>query len=143
MTKFMILKSMNITETICLGKVFPETLCLGKMIPWCSYRETQRQRISLRVDVQFQACTKETDSAMAKAGKAIEINILVSECEICHPFLPSQGKQQIIPGTSATGPMTDVGSDLFQIGNNHYLMLVDRYSNFPFEEKLTKLSNTA
>jgi hypothetical protein len=72
-----------------------------------------------------------------------EINILISECEICRPFLPSQGKQQIIPGTSATGPMTDVGSDLFQIGHNHYLVLVDRYSNFPFVERLTKLSSNA
>ena len=76
-------------------------------------------------------------------GMTSDINMLVSECEICRPFLPSEGKQQIIPGTSATGPMTDVGSDLFQIGHNHYLVLVDHYSNFPFVEKLTKLSSTA
>ena len=72
-----------------------------------------------------------------------EINALVHNCEICRPFLPSQGKQQIIPGTTATGPMTDVGTDLFQIGHNHYLVLVDRYSGFPFVEKLTKLSTIA
>ena len=69
-----------------------------------------------------------------------EINLLVQNCDICRPFLPSQGKQQIIPGTTATGPMTDVGTDLFQIDHNHYLVLVDRYSGFPFAEKLTKLS---
>ena len=39
--------------------------------------------------------------------------------------------------------MTDVGSDLFQIGHNYYIVLIDRYSNFPFVEKLTKLSTTA
>ena len=72
-----------------------------------------------------------------------EINALVHNCEICRPFLPSQGKQQIIPGTTATGPMTDVGTALFQIGHNHYLVLVDRYSGFPFVEKLTKLSTIA
>ena len=39
--------------------------------------------------------------------------------------------------------MTDVGTDLFQIGHNHYLVLVYRYSGFPFVEKLTKLSTAA
>jgi hypothetical protein len=39
--------------------------------------------------------------------------------------------------------MTDVGTDLFQIGHNYYLVLVDRYSGFPFVEKLTKLSTAA
>ena len=72
-----------------------------------------------------------------------EVNLLVQNCDICRPFLPSQGKQKIIPGTTATGPMTDVGTDLFQIGHNHYLVLVDRYSGFPFVEKLNKLSTSA
>jgi hypothetical protein len=72
-----------------------------------------------------------------------QISILVSQCEICRPFLPSQGKEPIISGNSATGPMTDVGSDLFQIGHNYYIVMIDRYSYFPFVEKLTKLSSTA
>ena len=76
-------------------------------------------------------------------GLSSDINILVHDCEDCRPFLPSQAKEPIISGTSATGPMTDVGSDLFQIGHNHYLVLVDRYSYFPFVEKLTKLSSAA
>ena len=76
-------------------------------------------------------------------GMSSEINLLVQNCDTCRPFLPSQGKQQIISGTTATGPMTDVGTDLFQIGHNHYLVLVYRYSGFPFVEKLTKLSTAA
>ena len=76
-------------------------------------------------------------------GMSSEINLLVHECEICRPFLPSQGKEPIISGNSATGPMTDVGSDLFQIGHNYYIVMIDRYSYFPFVEKLTKLSSTA
>ena len=43
----------------------------------------------------------------------------------------------------STGPMTDVGSDLFQIGHNYYLVMVDRYSGCPFVEKLSKLSTSA
>ena len=76
-------------------------------------------------------------------GMSSEINMLVQDCELCRPFLPSQGKEPIIPGISATGPMTDVGTDLFQIGHNHYIVMMDRYSGFPFVEKLTKLSTSA
>ena len=71
-----------------------------------------------------------------------EIKLLVQNCEICRPFLPSQSQEPIIAGTSATGPMTDIGSDLFQIGHNHYLVMVDRYSGFPFVEKLKSLTTS-
>ena len=59
-------------------------------------------------------------------GMASDVHLLVHKCEICRPFLPSQGREPIIPGTTATGPMTDVGTDLFQISPNHYLVMVDR-----------------
>ena len=76
-------------------------------------------------------------------GMSSEIKIMVQDCDICRPFLPSQAQQPIISGTSATGPMTDVGSDLFQIGRNYYIVMVDRYSGCPFVEKLSKLSTPA
>ena len=74
---------------------------------------------------------------------ATEIKALVHGCETCRPFLASQPNQPLIAGTTATGPMTDVGSDLFQIGHNYYLVMVDRYSGCPFVEKLSKLSTSA
>ena len=76
-------------------------------------------------------------------GMTSDINLLVHACETCRPFLPSQGKEPVISGTTATGPMTDVGTDLFQIGHNHYIVMIDRYSNFPFVQRLTKLSTAA
>ena len=76
-------------------------------------------------------------------GMSSEIKIMIQDCDTCKPFLPSQAQEPIIAGTSATGPMTDVGSDLFQIGKNHYIVMVDRYSGFPFVEKLSKLSTQA
>ena len=75
-------------------------------------------------------------------GMSSEIKLMVQNCDICRPFLPSQTQEPIIPGTTATGPMTDVGSDLFQIGHNHYLVMVDRYSGFPFVEKLKSLKTS-
>ena len=75
-------------------------------------------------------------------GMSSDIKILVQNCDTCRPFLPSQSQEPIIAGTSATGPMTDLGSDLFQIGHNHYLVMVDRYSGFPFVEKLKSLTTS-
>ena len=76
-------------------------------------------------------------------GMATEIKEVVSTCDVCKPYLASQAQEPIIAGTSATGPMTDLGSDLFQIGHNYYLVIVDRYSGFPFVDKLTSLSTSA
>ena len=76
-------------------------------------------------------------------GMSTEIKLMVQNCEACRPFLPSQSQEPIIPGTTATGPMTDVGSDLFQIGHNHYLVMVDRYSGFPFVAKLKSLTSSS
>ena len=76
-------------------------------------------------------------------GMSSDVKNLVHNCDICRPFLPSHAQEPIIAGTSATGPMTDMGSDLFQIGHNHYIVMVDRYSGFPFVEKLNSLSTSA
>ena len=40
-------------------------------------------------------------------------------------------------------PMSDVGVDLFEAAGRHYLIMVDRYSGFPFIHKLNSLSTTA
>ena len=106
------------------------------------------QRKGLLNDIHAAHCGMNKTQWRAKdlyfwKGMSSEINMLVQDCELCRPFLPSQGKEPIIPGISATGPMTDVGTDLFQIGHNHYIVMMDRYSGFPFVEKLTKLSTSA
>ena len=106
------------------------------------------QRKSLLENLHAAHCGMDKTILRAKdlyfwRGMASEVKSLVHGCEVCRPFLASQPQQPLIAGTSATGPMTDVGSDLFQIGNNHYLVMVDRYSGCPFVEKLAKLSTSA
>ena len=91
------------------------------------------QRKGLLNDIHAAHCGMNKTQWRAKdlyfwKGMSSEINMLVQDCELCRPFLPSQGKEPIIPGISATGPMTDVGTDLFQIGHNHYIVMMDRYS---------------
>ena len=61
-------------------------------------------------------------------GMSSEIRPLIQDCDTCCPFLPSQPQENIMLGIYATGLMIDVGYKLFQIGHNHYIVMMDRYS---------------
>ena len=76
-------------------------------------------------------------------GLNMDIKNIVDACDACKHYLPSQPREPLIPTLSATSPMSDVGVDLFQIGHNHYLTMVDRYSGFPWCAKLHSLTSTA
>ena len=77
-------------------------------------------------------------------GMASEIKAMVHECTICRPFLNSRPQEELIPGINARSPMDELGSDLFQIGKNYYIVVVDRFSGFPVTvERLTSLDTKA
>ena len=45
--------------------------------------------------------------------------------------------------TTAEYPMQKLSMDLFQAGGQHYLIIVDRFSGYPFLARLSKLATTA
>ena len=61
---------------------------------------------------------------------------IVKECGKCQYLLPSHPMQPVKVNTKASYPMSDVATDLFQIGSNDYIALVDRYSGWPMCAKL-------
>ena len=68
-----------------------------------------------------------------------DIEMAVARCTACAEMLPSQPSEPEAIEL-ATEPMDAVGLDLFQIGTDHYLVMVDRYSGYPFVKKLTRLA---
>ena len=68
------------------------------------------------------------------------IEQITHECPECRRLLPSQQKEPVKGDFSAQFPMSDVSSDLFSIGQNFYLVLVDRYSGYPFCAKLKNIT---
>ena len=68
------------------------------------------------------------------------IDQITHECAECRRLLPSQQKEPVKGDFSAQFPMSDVSSDLFSIGQSYYLVLVDRYSGFPFCAKLKNIT---
>lgn len=76
-------------------------------------------------------------------GLSVELKNLIDCCEPCQRLRPSQGAEPLQLYPPAAAPMTDVSIDLFEAKSGHYLVMVDRFSGFPFVVKLKALHTAA
>ena len=79
-------------------------------------------------------------------GYSNDIRNMVKNCDECQKLQASQPREPIEQEgqlTCYSFPMCEVGVDLFQHQGHHYLVMVDRYSGYPFCSKLTKLDTEA
>ena len=68
---------------------------------------------------------------------------MVKACRECQTFQPSQQNQPLTQ-TSADYPMQKVSADFFQIeGGGHFLVMVDRYSGYPFVDQMRTTTTAA
>ena len=75
-------------------------------------------------------------------GMSNDIKKLVEDCRACQEIRPSQPQEPLI-WTEAKYPMEQVGIDLFECQGNHYMVMIDRKSGFPFAKKLSALTTKA
>lgn len=75
-------------------------------------------------------------------GMANEIKIAIAGCSACVELLPSQTTEPIQQEV-ASYQMEKVSTDLFEIDGHHFLLLVDRFSGYPFVARLKSLTTTA
>ena len=75
-------------------------------------------------------------------GMNADIKNLVESCTACQEIRPSQPQEPIQFGLSEE-PMDQVGVDLLQAKGHHYLVMVDRYSGFPFAKEMKSLNTKA
>ena len=73
-------------------------------------------------------------------GMKNNIRQVVDSCIKCQLHRPKLPNDALIP-TIASMPMEMTSADLFQVDQAHYLLLVDRYSGFPFISKLSSLTS--
>ena len=74
-----------------------------------------------------------------------DVKQMVADCTACHSHLPGQPNQPApvqLP-SDAIRPMTHVGTDLFQLGAQHWLLLVDRFSGYAWPWQLRSLTTSA
>jgi hypothetical protein len=73
------------------------------------------------------------------AGIADRIN----GCQSCTEALPSKPAAPLTEPPATSQPMEAVGADLFAAGGKNYLVMVDRFSGFPFVHKMTKTDSAS
>ena len=62
-----------------------------------------------------------------------QITDYISQCSVCNTYRPEQCKEPLMPHAVPDRPWAKVGADLFELQGQHYLLLVDYYSNNFFE----------
>ena len=75
-------------------------------------------------------CKQRARDVIFWPGLNKQIEEVVSKCETCLAHRNKQQKEPMIIHPLPMLPWNKVGTDLFEIGNDHYLILVDYYSNF-------------
>ena len=74
-------------------------------------------------------------------GMANDIRQKADGCAACVEVKPKQQKEPLTPATPYADlfPMAEMGADLFELNGRHFLVLVDRYSGYPFTWELGSL----
>ena len=60
-----------------------------------------------------------------------DIECLCKSCEICQELQPVNCREPLSAHTTPARPWQDLSSDLFEVNNSQYLLLIDRYSHYP------------
>ncbi len=76
-------------------------------------------------------------------GMSAAVSDAVEKCELCAAALPSKPLASALAPTTASRPMQAVGLDLFHAGGRDYLVMVDRYSGYPFVQCLSSTTAAA
>ena len=72
----------------------------------------------------------------------IHIEILIKSCETCHESQTEQKKQPMLAHDVPSTPWTEVASDMFEINGDHYLIITDYLSKFPYVKKVQSTSSS-
>ncbi|XP_062516181.1 uncharacterized protein K02A2.6-like [Corticium candelabrum] len=88
-------------------------------------------------------CIRRAKECLFWPGMTAAIRDYVERCETCRLFDHKQHKETLMSHEIPSRPCSKVGSDLFEVKDHHYLVLVDYYSSFTEVERLTTTNTTA
>ena len=81
-----------------------------------------------------QMCSR-AESSIFWSRMTLDITALRNNCSPCNRNAPSQPSQPPTPPVMPAYPFQCIASDFFQYAGHHYLVAVDRYSNWPIVER--------
>ena len=76
-----------------------------------------------------------SESSVFWPGITVDIRLLRERCEHCHRIAPSQPSPPPTPPRVPQYPFQSICADFFHYAGSHYIVVVDRYSNWPIVEK--------
>ncbi|XP_038052823.1 uncharacterized protein K02A2.6-like [Patiria miniata] len=71
------------------------------------------------------------------------IDELVKACSYCQESQPKQQREPLEPHQVPSTPWTKLGTDLFEIHGDNYLLIVDYHSKYPVVHKLNSTTSAA
>ena len=83
-----------------------------------------------------ESCLRRAREYIFWPGMSAEIKQQVEACEICRTYETSQQKETLMPYEVPSRPWEKVGTDIFELKNKSYVIMVDYYSNFWEVDKL-------
>lgn len=89
------------------------------------------------------SCTKRAREALFWPGMTTDITNFISTCSVCQSTSRNKPPEPLILKEVPARPWQIVASDIFQLGNTHYLLIVDSYSGFVDIHELKTLSSHA
>ena len=70
-----------------------------------------------------------------------DIEDIINSCDICLEVSRSEQKQSLIPHDLPSAPWQKLGTDLFEVDGQHYIIVADYYSKMPFIRKINSESS--
>jgi len=107
--------------------------------------EMARRELLLKLHLPHSGMTKTFANARQLyfwPGMKNSIKQITENCEACQALLPSLPKETLRM-TVAAAPMEQVAVDLFDHKGQDWLVMVDRYSGFPFTKRLRSTTSEA
>lgn len=91
----------------------------------------------------IESSTKRAREALFWPGMSKEIATFITNCSICQSTARNKQSEPLILKDIPARPWQIVASDIFQLANKHYLLIVDSYSGFTDFQELKTLSSPA
>ena len=75
-------------------------------------------------------CVRRAREILYWPRMSAEIRDFVSRCTICQTYRPEQAREELQPQELPSRPWQKIGADLFVLGQQTFLIMVDYWSNF-------------
>ena len=72
-----------------------------------------------------------------------EVKSYVSKCSVCQSYQPEQCKEEMRPHEMPTRPWSKIGADLFELGHQNFLIIVDYWSSYFEVQELHRTTSSS